>query len=48
MALATRSRPAIWARRLGWLALLWTASVAVLALVAILFRLLMNAAGMTV
>ncbi len=36
-----------WARRIGWLVLLWTASVATLAAVALLLRLLMKAAGMT-
>lgn len=38
---------ALWLRRIGWLVLIWTASVAALAVVAIVFRLLMNAAGMT-
>lgn len=32
----------------GWFVLLWTASVAVLAIVALSFRMLMNLAGMTV
>ena len=36
-----------WPRRLGWLLLIWTASVIALALVALLFRILMNAAGLT-
>jgi hypothetical protein len=36
-----------WARRIGWLVLLWTASVATLAAVAFLIRLLMNLVGMT-
>jgi len=35
-------------RRVGWFVLLWTASVAVLAIVAVIFRMLMNLAGMTV
>lgn len=35
-------------RHIGWLVLLWTASVAVLATVALIFRMLMNLAGMTV
>lgn len=35
-------------RRLGWLAFIWIASVGTLAIVAVLFRLLMNMAGMTV
>ena len=37
----------MWARRVGWLALIWTASVLALGLVAILIRMGMNAAGMT-
>ena len=35
-------------RRFGWFVFLWTASVAVLAIVAVIFRMLMNLAGMTV
>ncbi|MEO9336684.1 DUF2474 domain-containing protein [Mesorhizobium sp. SB112] len=38
----------LWLRRVGWLALIWAGSVAALAIVAVLFRLLMNMAGMTV
>jgi hypothetical protein len=37
----------MWAKRVGWLALIWVASVAVLGLVALLIRWSMNAAGMT-
>jgi Protein of unknown function (DUF2474) len=37
-----------WRRHVGWLVVLWTASVAVLAIVALTFRMLMNLAGMTV
>ena len=37
-----------WLRRIGWLVLIWTASVASLAAAAILFRVLMNIAGLTV
>jgi hypothetical protein len=37
----------MWARRVGWLALIWIASVAALGAVALLIRLGMNAAGMT-
>ena len=37
-----------WLRYAGWFVLLWTASVAVLAIVALIFRMLMNWAGMTV
>ncbi|WP_110970991.1 DUF2474 domain-containing protein [Pseudomonas huaxiensis] len=34
-------------QRLGWLALIWTASVATLAVVAWLMRMFMSAAGLT-
>jgi len=37
----------VWARRIGWLFLIWIASVAVLALVATELRMLMYLAGMT-
>jgi hypothetical protein len=37
---------ASWWRRLGWLILIWAASVAALATVAWVIRLLMNAAGL--
>lgn len=36
-----------WSQRIGWLILIWFASVAALAIVAALFRVLMNAAGLT-
>jgi hypothetical protein len=36
----------LWIRRCGWLVAIWAASVAALALVAALVRLLMHAAGM--
>jgi hypothetical protein len=36
-----------WSRRVGWLILIWIASVAALAVVAMLVRMLMNAAGLT-
>jgi hypothetical protein len=36
----------VWARRIGWLVLIWTASVAALAIVATGVRMLMNLAGM--
>jgi len=38
--------PRRWARRLGWLALIWLASVTALAAVAILIRVLMTFAGL--
>jgi hypothetical protein len=37
-----------WPQRIGWLFLIWNASVAALAIVAVLFRVLLNAAGLTV
>jgi uncharacterized protein DUF2474 len=37
-----------WLRRLGWLVLIWAASVLALGIVAGLFRVLMNLAGLTV
>jgi hypothetical protein len=40
--------PRLWARRIGWMMLLWLAGVAVLAVVALIFRVVMNFAGMTV
>jgi hypothetical protein len=45
-----RTEPAAqrsWPRRIGWLVAIWAASVAALGLVALLFRLLMSAAGLT-
>jgi len=42
-----RARFRSWAQRLGWLAGIWLASVAVLGLAAWVLRLLMNAVGMT-
>jgi hypothetical protein len=39
-------RPA-WLRRIGWLMLIWTVSVLALGAVAMLFRLVMNASGLT-
>ena len=38
----------IWLRRLGWLMLIWTASVLALGVVAGVFRVVMNLAGLTV
>jgi Protein of unknown function (DUF2474) len=43
---ASRSTP-LWLRRAGWMVLIWTASVAALAVVSLVLRLVMNAAGMT-
>jgi hypothetical protein len=36
-----------WLRRVGWMILIWAASVATLGLVALLFRILMAATGLT-
>jgi hypothetical protein len=36
-----------WGSRLSWLVIIWAASVATLGIVALLFRLLMGAAGLT-
>jgi hypothetical protein len=36
-----------WLRRIGWFALLWTASVAALGVVALILRALMSLAGLT-
>ena len=38
--------PSVW-KRLGWLVAIWTCSVLALGIVALLIRLVMNAAGMT-
>jgi Protein of unknown function (DUF2474) len=37
----------LWLRRIGWLVLIWSASVAALGVAAFALRLLMSAAGMT-
>jgi hypothetical protein len=47
--MATQSQPhdrSLW-YRVGWLLLIWAASVASLGIVALAFRLLMSAAGLT-
>ena len=36
----------LWLRRFGWLVAIWAASVAALGAVALVFRLLMKAAGL--
>jgi hypothetical protein len=48
MAPRPPSRHGLWLGRIGWLVLIWTASVTVLAIVAVLFRILMHLAGLTV
>lgn len=45
---APSQAPDSWAKRIGWLALIWTVSVLSLGLVAYLFRFLMGLAGLTV
>jgi len=37
-----------WPKRVGWLVLIWAASVLSLGVVALVFRFLMNLAGLTV
>ncbi|MGY4501769.1 hypothetical protein ACVWYH_005726 [Bradyrhizobium sp. GM24.11] len=37
----------LWPQRLGWLVLIWTASVASLVILSLAFRMLMNLAGLT-
>jgi hypothetical protein len=37
-----------WVYRVGWMILIWLASVLALGIVAMLFRVLMRAAGMTI
>jgi hypothetical protein len=39
--------PRSWPKRLGWLVLIWAASVLTVGAVALLFRLIMNMAGLT-
>lgn len=36
-----------WMRRIGWFTLIWATSVLALAVVALVFRMAMNAAGLT-
>lgn len=44
---ARQQAPASWPKRVGWLVLIWAASVAALGVVAWLFRFLMGLAGLT-
>lgn len=44
---AQAPRRSHWGKRLAWLALIWSASVAALALVALALKVIMRAAGMT-
>ena len=45
--LGPATSPHSWPRRIGWLVLIWAASVAALAVVAIAFRLVMGLAGLS-
>ena len=47
MAAPQSPQPRQWLRRIGWLVLIWAASVLGLGAVALLFRWLMSMAGMT-
>ncbi len=44
---AQRMSQHTWLRRVGWLLLIWAASVAALGVTAVAFRVLMGLAGMT-
>jgi Protein of unknown function (DUF2474) len=48
MASPTGSGHRLWARRVGWLILIWTLSVIALAVVAVLLRTMMKIAGLSV
>ena len=48
MAAAPSPAPVSWPKRIGWLVLIWAASVLALGAVALIFRMLMNLAGLTV
>jgi hypothetical protein len=48
MTARTRAGGATWLRRVGWLVLIWAASVLALGVVAALFRMMMTLAGLTV
>jgi hypothetical protein len=48
MASPTESGHRLWARRIGWLVLIWTLSVIALAVAAVLLRTFLNIAGLSV
>lgn len=45
---ASRQRVRLWGRRVAWLLTLWIVSIAALAALAYLLRIVMNLAGLTV
>ena len=45
--LPDRERPVSWSRRVGWLVLIWAASVGALAVVAAVLKLVITWAGLT-
>jgi hypothetical protein len=47
MAARSQLRNRTWWYRVGWLVLIWAASVAALGIVALVFRLVMSVAGLT-
>lgn len=47
MATHSQAHDRSWWYRVGWLVLIWAASVASLGIVALAFRLMMSAAGLT-
>ncbi|MGY2939551.1 hypothetical protein ACVWZ6_009153 [Bradyrhizobium sp. GM6.1] len=42
-----RTSLSTWPSRIGWLVLIWTASIASLGILSLAFRMLMNLAGLT-
>ncbi|QAB01031.1 MULTISPECIES: DUF2474 domain-containing protein [Agrobacterium tumefaciens complex] len=42
-----KTPPGLWLRRVGWLIAIWAGSTAALVVIALIFRMLMNLAGMT-
>jgi hypothetical protein len=48
MTAHTSAAAQMWLRRVGWLVLIWAASVLALGVVAGFFRVVMNLAGLTV
>jgi hypothetical protein len=48
MGYPARSANRLWVRRVGWLIVIWTLSVIALAVVAVLLRIVMRFAGLSV